>query len=747
MSITLDDFIRSITASGLMDGEEVQSFLDTLPMENRPTTAEDLAREMYRQGKLTKFQAQAIYQKKTRGLVVGNYVVLDKLGKGGMGAVYKAQHKRMKRVVALKMLPSSATKSPELVRRFQREVEAAAKLSHPNIVTAHDADEEKGVHFLVMEYVEGCDLHALVKEKGTLPVAQAVDYVLQAAKGLEYAHRQGIVHRDIKPSNLLVDHAGTVKILDMGLARIEEATSVEKGDGGEELTISGEIMGTLDYMSPEQALDTKTADARADIYSLGCTLYALLAGRPPYSGDTVAKKIVAHREQPIPSLRAVAGNTPESLDAVFQRMLAKQPEDRQQSMSEVIADLQRCVLAGEERVHRPQVSPIAYDETVSFHEDHLTDTQPAPPPLPPVDELVLEQPVHLTEWQIAPRSRSILRRITKNRRTVIGLGAGAAFLVALLSLIIKMRTHEGTLVVEITEPDVVVEVLNEQGKVLIHRKAQKGTVSIAVDPGKRRLRLEKDGVELFAVDFTIGAGGKEIIKAKLEPRTEIASTRTPQPPFKTALGESPAPSLHQPVERSQRAVVPGSKTPLPSPGTPRIARLPLPDATKPDMAPDRPSTTPPFLEETDESGPRGSSYDAYVIPQPVNWIIKTDPELAIRDHAIRLTREQQRAIAAIDGQVLSSGTYHLFRIPNRGPTTVEWTGYANGNAQVWLSQWTGLQFTPKDLRSARSMATYSIEINRPRTEKYLYVMVNCTHGQVFTDNLKYRSSTVTTRAR
>jgi len=205
MSITFDEFIESVTASGLMDAEEVQSFLDLLPLEGRPKTAEELARELHRAGKLTKFQAQAIYQRKTRGLVVGNYVVLDKLGKGGMGAVYKAQHKRMKRVVALKMLPSSATKSADAVKRFQREVEAAAKLSHPNIVTAYDADEAKGVHFLVMEHVDGQDLYALVKDIGPLPVAQAVDCITQAAKGLEYAHSQGVIHRDIKPHNLLLD--------------------------------------------------------------------------------------------------------------------------------------------------------------------------------------------------------------------------------------------------------------------------------------------------------------------------------------------------------------------------------------------------------------------------------------------------------------------------------------------------------------------------------------------------------------
>ena len=465
MAITLDEFIQSITSSGLMDSEEIESFLDTLPMEHRPRSAEDLAKEMHRQGKLTTFQAHAIYQKKTRGLVVGNYVVLDKLGRGGMGAVYKAQHKRMKRVVALKMLPSAATKSPDAVKRFQREVEAAAKLSHPNIVTAHDADEAKGVHFLVMEYVEGQDLYALVKGTGTLSVARAVDYMVQAATGLEYAHSQGIIHRDIKPGNLLLDKKGTVKILDMGLARFEEAVAGTGGTADEGLTQSGQVMGTLDYMPPEQALDTRTVDLRADIYSLGCTLHYLLTGRPPFGGDTLGKKIIAHREHPIPSLRKVRSDVPESLDAVFQKMMAKLPEDRQQSMTEVISQLHGCTLQGGNAPVSFPPSSSHYAETVDFQRE---DTAPPVLGSSPLDDLFASEPVQITERLIVP-FRRYRKRWTKHQKVLVAsmtVGVAAFFL---LFLVIAKTVQSPSTADRMESPSAAAKKPVESGRVVVPR--------------------------------------------------------------------------------------------------------------------------------------------------------------------------------------------------------------------------------------------------------------------------------------
>ncbi len=344
MAVSIDDLIKNITESGLLSVHELDSFMDGLPAHDKPSSALNFAEILTRYGKLTQMQATAAYQGKAQGLILGDYVIMTQIGKGGMGQVYKARHRRMNRLVALKVLPPAATVSDTAVRRFRREVEMAARLTHPNIVTAYDANEHQGVHYLVMELVEGDNLSTAVKKNGVFSVNRALDVVIQAAEGLAYAHDMGIVHRDIKPSNLLIDKHGTVKILDLGLARVDHNDQADE-DARDSLTQTNQVLGTVDFMSPEQSLNAREADHRADIYSLGCTFFRLLTGKNVYFGSTVIEKIVAHREKPVPSLREMRPDVSPELDAAFQRMLVKDPKKRTQSMRHVVADMQACLSA------------------------------------------------------------------------------------------------------------------------------------------------------------------------------------------------------------------------------------------------------------------------------------------------------------------------------------------------------------------------------------------------------------------
>lgn len=264
------------------------------------------------------------------------YRVLGLIGAGGMGAVYKAEHRKMERLVALKVINPAFVASPAALERFEREVKAAARLSHPNIVAGHDADAAGDLHFLVMEFVEGMSLDRYVASKGPLPLNVAAGLIYHAAQGLQHAHEKGMIHRDIKPQNLMRTRDGGVKILDFGLARLASqalqcAPGIEDENAADrpaDATRAGSLLGTPDYIAPEQATDAHQADIRADIYSLGCTLYFLLTGQPPFIGGSMLDKLHAHKTcEPTP-IRLQRPEVPEELAAVLERMMAKDPAER-----------------------------------------------------------------------------------------------------------------------------------------------------------------------------------------------------------------------------------------------------------------------------------------------------------------------------------------------------------------------------------------------------------------------------------
>jgi serine/threonine protein kinase len=300
-----------------------------------PTTPRALADALIEQGLLTNFQAQKLLAGRWRGFTIAQkYRLLERLGSGGMGEVYLCEHIHMDRRVAIKVLPVAQAADPACLERFKREAKAVARLDHPNIVRAHDLDREDKLHFIVLEYVDGCNLHEFVRRNGPLSPLRAAEYVRQAALGLQHAHEAGLVHRDIKPGNLLLDRLGCVKILDMGLARFFHEDS---GAYVEEYE-TGFVIGTADFLAPEQVVDSQV-DIRADIYSLGCSFYYLLIGKSPFQDGSASQKLIWQQVRYPKPVRSIRPEIPEELAAVLDKMLAKEPERRHQTPAQVAAAL------------------------------------------------------------------------------------------------------------------------------------------------------------------------------------------------------------------------------------------------------------------------------------------------------------------------------------------------------------------------------------------------------------------------
>ncbi len=350
----LASFLDAVRESRLLQAAQ----LDELSRDAKTPSSDPqvLARRLVQRGWLTRFQATVLLQGRGKHLTLGPYSLLDRLGEGGMGQVFKAHHQPMNRIVALKVIRKDKLANPESVQRFYREVQAAAQLSHPNIVLAYDAGQVGSVHFFAMEYVEGIDLARLVKEAGPLPIARACDFIRQAALGLQHAHERGWVHRDLKPANLLVTRSprvkpgGTldpvsatqsdwalVKILDMGLARLQDGRGKDTS-----LTEEGRVMGTPDYLAPEQAMDARHADIRSDLYGLGCTFYYLLTGKPPFQGNSLPEVLLKHQMDTPEPLERLRPEVPPAVAAIVSRLMAKRPEERYQTPLELVEALESC---------------------------------------------------------------------------------------------------------------------------------------------------------------------------------------------------------------------------------------------------------------------------------------------------------------------------------------------------------------------------------------------------------------------
>jgi len=325
-------FLKILERSGIVAEERLKQELTSLKQKanGRTVKTNELVEHLVESGLITNWHTDKLLAGKYKGFFLGKYKLLRHLGSGGMSSVYLAEHRISEQLRAIKVLPRKKVSDKSYLDRFYLEARAAASLNHPNVVRIYDICNENDTHYMVMEYVQGEDLYELVTANGVVEIKDAIKYVAQAAEGLTHAHQRDLVHRDIKPANLLKTTEGVVKILDLGLALVSQ-------EDGESLTVlhNEKVMGTADYLSPEQAVNSHNVDSRADIYSLGCTLYYLLAGHPPFPKGSLAQRIAMHQSKEPADLRESRPDCPDSLVLVCQKMMKKNPDERYQTCAEI----------------------------------------------------------------------------------------------------------------------------------------------------------------------------------------------------------------------------------------------------------------------------------------------------------------------------------------------------------------------------------------------------------------------------
>jgi eukaryotic-like serine/threonine-protein kinase len=357
--LAVDDLLKRVLRSGLLDREQLQASLRGVPSELR-ADPDAVANHLVQMGKLSRFQASKLLQGIALGLVIGPFQVLAPIGRGGMGTVYLARDKRSDQLLALKVLPPKRAREEErLLARFRREMEMCQRVSHPHIAWTYEVGVFRGVYYIAREYIPGKSLYRVVADQGLLPVPRLARLFAEVASGLDHAHTRGLIHRDLKPSNILVTPHDHAKLLDLGLALMEGES------GGKREVVGGEgyVVGTMDYIAPEQAENAARADARSDIYGLGATLYYALTGRPPFPGGTPLEKIQRHRTAeptPVPQLNP---NVPPPFIGLMRRMMAKDPAQRIQSAAALHEELLKWAEPETLPMDRPEDE--AYQETVA----------------------------------------------------------------------------------------------------------------------------------------------------------------------------------------------------------------------------------------------------------------------------------------------------------------------------------------------------------------------------------------------
>jgi serine/threonine-protein kinase len=322
------EFLQVLKRAGILSEGRLADIRSKVLAGDYPIDSTELAKKLVKDRVLTEYQARRLLSNRPGGLIIGRYIILEKLGAGSMGRVYKAQHRLMNRISALKIIAPEISNNERVVARFQREMRLVGKLNHPNIIQAFDADKDRGILYIAMEYVDGDSLGQRLRSKGVIPPAELVDHAAQASLGLQHAHELGIIHRDIKPSNLLLGSDGVIKVLDLGLA-----TLLEADEDGNFKTADGVAVGTIDYMSPEQACG-RDVDPRSDLFSLGCTMYHLLTGRLPFPGNAPVERLGARITGKHVPIASVKPDTPPKLIAVMDRLLANRPSDRFETAAE-----------------------------------------------------------------------------------------------------------------------------------------------------------------------------------------------------------------------------------------------------------------------------------------------------------------------------------------------------------------------------------------------------------------------------